>query len=67
MHTHKLHGECIVKKIIKTSTLHPTKRKNGYLTIVKGEPPKVTRGHATSYSARINSIMLNVTKNNTSS
>ena len=30
------------------------------------KPPKAARGHATSYSARIDSIMLNVTKNSAS-
>ena len=30
------------------------------------EPPKAARGHATSYSARIDGIVLSVTKNNVS-
>ena len=29
-------------------------------------PPKAARGHATSYSARIDGIVLSVTKNNVS-
>ena len=38
-----------------------SKRKQGRI-----EPPKAVRGHATSYSAHIDGIVLSVTKNNVS-
>ena len=37
-----------------------------HITFVQGriEPPEAARGHATSYSARIDGIVLSITKNN---
>jgi len=41
----------------------------GHIDYYQGciEPPKAARGHATSYSARTDGIVLSVTKNNVSS